>query len=77
YSVRKKDSDDDDFDISSYICNCCDFQSRQLPCKHVLAILSQSHLNDESIDDNQLLLVDVESSYSNSNISCNLSTDKR
>ena len=43
YSVRKRDStnnNDDKLDISLYVCTCYDFRTRQLPCKHIFAILA-------------------------------------
>ncbi|CAG8439204.1 4430_t:CDS:2 [Scutellospora calospora] len=53
YSVQRKDSmvkNNDNLDISSYICNCRNFKTRQLPCKHIFAILSRLHTNVDSIE---------------------------
>ena len=39
YSIRRRDSDNDELDISLYVCTCPDFKKRQLPCKHIFAVL--------------------------------------
>ncbi|RIB02242.1 hypothetical protein C2G38_2228374 [Gigaspora rosea] len=44
-------SNNDNLDISSYICNCRNFKSRQLPCKHIFAILNKLHANANSVED--------------------------
>ncbi|RIB02931.1 hypothetical protein C2G38_2226459 [Gigaspora rosea] len=54
YSVRRKDSEvsnNDNLNISSYICNCRNFKSQQLPCKHIFAILNKLCANANSIED--------------------------
>ena len=44
YSVRRRSANNEDkLDISSYICTCRDFRIRQLPCKHIFAVFSQSN----------------------------------
>ncbi|RIB06937.1 hypothetical protein C2G38_2215842 [Gigaspora rosea] len=51
---QRKDSEvsnNDNLDISSYICNCRNFKSQQLPCKHIFAILNKLHANANSVED--------------------------
>jgi len=40
---------EDKLDISLYICTCRDFKTRQLPCKHIFAVISQ--LNNNNLED--------------------------
>ncbi|KAF0428722.1 hypothetical protein F8M41_005832 [Gigaspora margarita] len=59
YSVRKRDStDNNNLDVSLYICTCVDFKKHQLACKHIFAVLAQLHIYDnnkenEYVDDNK------------------------
>ena len=41
YSVHRRNSSNDELDVFLYVCTCHDFKTRQLPCKHIFAILSQ------------------------------------
>src|SRR5436305_11987593 len=49
YSVRRRfaDNNEDKLDISLYVCTCRDFKTRQLPCKHIFAVISQFNNNLE------------------------------
>ncbi|RIB01784.1 hypothetical protein C2G38_2229680 [Gigaspora rosea] len=51
YSVRKS-NDDDNLNTSLYICTCCDFRVRQLPCKHIFAVLSRFQISEDNIEEN-------------------------
>ncbi|CAG8523286.1 4729_t:CDS:2 [Scutellospora calospora] len=51
YSVRKNNSRDD-LNLTSYICICHDFRVRQLPCKHIFAVLSQLQVSEDSEEEN-------------------------
>jgi len=50
YSVRRRDSSDDELDVSLYVCTCRDFKTRQLPCKHIFAVLSQVRTYENNTD---------------------------
>lgn len=52
YSVRKNDSRDD-LNLTLYVCTCRDFRTRQLPCKHIFAVLSRLQLSEDSEGNNQ------------------------
>ena len=51
YSVRRKSAKNEDkLDISLYVCTCRDFKIRQLPCKHIFAVISQLNDNLEEVN---------------------------
>ncbi|RIB03109.1 hypothetical protein C2G38_2226004 [Gigaspora rosea] len=54
YSVRRNNSEDN-LNITSYICSCHDFRARQLPYKHIFAVLSRLQVPEESEETDQLL----------------------
>ncbi|RIB04219.1 hypothetical protein C2G38_2222975 [Gigaspora rosea] len=48
YSVRKRNSSENNMDITSYICTCLDFTKCQLACKHIFAVLAQFRTCDNN-----------------------------
>lgn len=64
YSIRRQDSNDDELDITSYVCTCYDFKKRQLPCKHIFAVLDQIHVHDNYNNMEAQTFLDIECSTS-------------
>ncbi|KAF0442099.1 hypothetical protein F8M41_003713 [Gigaspora margarita] len=51
YSVRRSNNEEN-LNISSYICTCCNFRVCQLPCKLIFAILCQFQISEDNVEKN-------------------------